>query len=248
MSVEMFNVLCEQMATLADAQTRDRQRAGRENRENLDLITQSMAQFSRQLVAKHPDTTLPAANRQQLSAPTPVGVYESVQPAVCSSRELTGPSVSSAGSRARAAQPAPGTSECYVLPRASQPDRLTAQTSTSEGDQVRTLRRHRPSANNAAAILRELALLEADGKKNSGGTQKNNTQVEADWPDLYVYRMQGGEPTYDSLSLPEFVAGYLSIIEEATSICTLNTQTYSISSPINGGLLYGRLAHGQSGT
>ena len=32
----------------------------------------------------------------------------------------------------------------------------------------------------------------------------------------------GGEPTYDSLSLAEFVAGYLSIMEEVTPVCTDN--------------------------
>ena len=37
--------------------------------------------------------------------------------------------------------------------------------------------------------------------------------------------MPGAEPTYDSLSLPEFVAGYLSIMEEATVVCPLNVKS-----------------------
>ena len=49
-----------------------------------------------------------------------------------------------------------------------------------------------------------------------------NAQVEADWPDLYVYRLGGAEPTYDSLSMPEFIAGYLSIMEEVTTVCSMN--------------------------
>ena len=116
---------------------------------------------------------------------------------------------------------------CVTLPVG--PDRtghLDPQALARSDDQVRTLRRHKPSANNATAILKELALLEADGKSRKGGVCKNNnTQVEADWPDLYVYRIQGNEPTYDSLTMQEFVAGYLSIIEEATTVCQLNVAT-----------------------
>ena len=39
-----------------------------------------------------------------------------------------------------------------------------------------------------------------------------------------MYRLGGNEPTYDTLSLAEFVAGYLSIMEEATTVCPLNSR------------------------
>ena len=96
-------------------------------------------------------------------------------------------------------------------------------------DRVRTLRRHKSSASRATTILRELALLESGGVKKSGGQAgdkncNNNNQVEADWPDLYVYWLGGAEPTYDSLSLPEFIAGYLSIMEEVTAVCPMNVR------------------------
>ena len=88
-------------------------------------------------------------------------------------------------------------------------------------NKVRTLRRHRPTATNATSVLRELALIEAQSNNKKGGhvNSKNVvSQIEADWPDLYVYPIGGADPTYDTLSMAEFVAGYLSIMEEVSPI------------------------------
>ena len=209
----MFNMLCEQFAVLADTQTQDRERAERESKQNLELFTQSMARFSQQLatsrqprdVTEHPVLMVPST-----SALRPPSIHSTVR-----SEALPLGTVG------------PGDPSRVTLPVGpARPDHINPQALARSDDQVKTLRRHRPSANNATAILKELALLEADGKSRKGGANKNNnTQVEADWPDLYVYRIQGNKPTYDSLTMPEFVAGYLSIIEEATTVCQLNVAT-----------------------
>ena len=98
---------------------------------------------------------------------------------------------------------------------------ITPATLAGSNDPVCTLRHNRPTAMDAASILREIALMES-GKKRKGGLnsncKSNMSQVEADWPDLYVYRLGNPEPTYDSLSLAEFVVGYLSIMEEVTPL------------------------------
>ena len=94
---------------------------------------------------------------------------------------------------------------------------LTPRELDSSQDPVR----HRPTAFDATAILREIALLETGGNKaKSGGLKAKSqlSQIEADWPDLYVFRIDNPDPTYDSLSLAEFVAGYMSIMEEATPL------------------------------
>ena len=78
----------------------------------------------------------------------------------------------------------------------------------------------------AAAILREIALIDSGARRKKGGHSSKHsvTQIEADWPDLYVYRVGNADPTYNSLSLAEFVAGYLSIMEEVTPLLPSNAR------------------------
>ena len=113
-----------------------------------------------------------------------------------------------------------------ALAAQNQLNNITLQELAASGDPIHTLRRHKPSAGDATTILKELALLEAANKQKKGSAAKGNlnTQIEADWPDLYVYRIGGSDPTYDSLTLAEFVAGYLSIMEEVTSVCPMNVR------------------------
>ena len=128
-----------------------------------------------------------------------------------------------------------------IAPRAGS-DNIDSNIQAMTSETVRTLRRHKPSVTDATSILKELALLEAANRRRKSTQAKGNntnTQIDADWPDLYVYRLWGSEPTYDSLSLAEFVAGYLSIMEEVTTVCPLNVKLlkHILSAPADGGLL-----------
>ena len=146
---DMFNILCEQMALLADAQTRDRQRIDRESKANMDLIAQSMAQFSRQLAVKQAETI------QQLPSQSVQGTVGSTRQTFPVDGESLDAPIGAAQTCEEAPQPAPGMTECYVLPSGvAWSERIGPGTLAATADQVRTLRRHRPSANNATAIWR----------------------------------------------------------------------------------------------
>ena len=73
---------------------------------------------------------------------------------------------------------------------------------------VKRLRRDRASADKAKELLEEIGYVAVKGKSSS--TEAD----DAPWPEDYIDRLDGTEPTYESLSLCEFVAGYLSIMEE----------------------------------
>ena len=184
----------------------------RDNKEGLATLQAVMHQMSLRLTAlSQPDTVAPQiAGHARADSRTrkPCAGSGNVGGSSEEMFHASQPGTSSASS-----------SDPYVGPT---PEQLS-----NAHDPVKSLRRHRPSVNSAAIILKELALLEANNSKKKGGqncrnANNVNANVEADWPELYVYRLGGTEPTYDSLSLAEFVAGYLSIMEEVTNVCPMN--------------------------
>ena len=226
-SRDMLAMLCEQVALLADTQARERERLERDKQNNLDVIRQSVLTMSQRLDAASQLTGgLPTSSASQAQDSRPLITQTLASDTVPSDPPSTSNPRLTTRTPMTHPLPAGGSQPSHPsVPEASTSGpTLTPQELSLAEDPVRTLRRHRPSANHATAILKELALLEAGSKKRKGGHgYKNcNTQVEADWPDLYVYRLGGNEPTYDSLSMAEFVAGYLSIMEEATTVCSIN--------------------------
>ena len=206
-SADLFSVLVDQVAILADTQTRERDRLERENRANFESICETMQQMSQRFAAL--SQSQPAAQAPPPAAtPGVQGKENGIQLAATELATSSTPNDIAA---------APSTSGNNV--------HLSPEELTNAVNPIRTLRRHRPSANNAMSILQELALLEAGGRRKKGGqlpSKSCNAQVEADWPDLYVYRLGGAEPTYDSLSMPEFIASGLSFMEEVTTVCSMN--------------------------
>ena len=205
-SADMFSVLVDQVAILADTQTRERERVERESKANFESIRESMQQISQRFVA--------FSQSQTVQPPTPPVAITGVLGNNNSTHQATSGPASSSG-RANIAVP----------PTSGSNTNLSQEQLINADIPIRTLRRDRPSANNATSILKELALLEAGGRRKKGGqlpSKCSNAQVEADWPDLYVYRLGGAEPTYDSLSMPEFIAVYLSIMEDVTTVCSMN--------------------------
>ena len=49
------------------------------------------------------------------------------------------------------------------------------------------------------------------------GKSGSDRASEVPWPEDYIDRLDGSEPMYESLTLSEFVAGYLSILEDLPS-------------------------------
>ena len=125
----MFNMLCEQFAVLADTQTRDREQAERENKHNLDLITQSMASLSQKITAS-------CQSRDNASLPPP-----SMPSTSMASTSADQAPTRSAGLHTVASE----SSELSRVTLPVGPDRsrqLNPQALVRSDDQVRTLRRH----------------------------------------------------------------------------------------------------------
>ena len=91
---------------------------------------------------------------------------------------------------------------------------------------IHSLRRDEASANMADHLLKVVGILEdgAQGNKSKTGFNKHSIRKKlAKWPSDYIYRWSTDEPpTFDSLSVPEFMAGYLSIIEESLPVIAEN--------------------------
>ena len=91
---------------------------------------------------------------------------------------------------------------------------------------VQSLRRDEASAKMADHLMKVVGILEdgAQGNKSKTGFSKHSIRKKlAKWPSDYIYRWSTDEPpTFDSLSVPEFMAGYLSIIEESLPVIAEN--------------------------
>ena len=74
------------------------------------------------------------------------------------------------------------------------------------------------TAAQAQAVMDTVGLQTDDGFKGlstrSGyyRTMSDIKKFELPWPSIYVYKNNGKKASYDSLSLPEFLIGYLCII------------------------------------
>ena len=217
-------MLCEQITILADTQTRERERLQKETKEAMNEVRATLAHMTGRLVACETASSAPTSSTPAKDPRTPArSPVNRVEPRPSTSRE--------AGSSTGTMRRVNDSSRRAILGEASEQASQPSSSSLSPADlarssnQVKTLRRHRPTATDAASVLRELALLEAQNNNKKGGHASNKcvvSQIEADWPDLYVYRIGGADPTYDTLSMAEFVAGYLSIMEEVAPINAQN--------------------------
>ena len=93
------------------------------------------------------------------------------------------------------------------------PQQITAEQLSEAPRPVKRLRRDSASAAAAKELLKEI------GYVASKGNCASDKNIEAPWPEDYIDRLDGSEPTYESLSLSEFIAGYLSIMEESVPFC-----------------------------
>ena len=93
------------------------------------------------------------------------------------------------------------------------PQQITAEQLSEAPRPVKRLRRDSASTAAAKELLKEI------GYVASKGNCASDKNIEAPWPEDYIDRLDGSEPTYESLSLSEFITGYLSIMEESVPIC-----------------------------
>ena len=87
----------------------------------------------------------------------------------------------------------------------------------------KSLRHDRSTSSITRGILQEIGLIATADKdkrrhRKTASGKCREAPEGADWPEEYVYRLDGSEPSYDSLSLPEFVAAIISIMEELTPV------------------------------
>ena len=111
-------------------------------------------------------------------------------------------------------------------PNHAAPASISPQQLQDDPCPVRSLRRDEASANMADHLMKVVGILEdgAQGNKSKTGFSKHSIRKKlAKWPSDYVYRWSTDEPpTFDSLSVPEFMAGYLSIFEESLPVIAEN--------------------------
>ena len=79
----------------------------------------------------------------------------------------------------------------------------------AESQPVRRLRKDPKLSTAADQFLKDIGYLSSQGNSNSESSPANGL-----WPEDYVDRLTGNEPTFDSLKLSEFISGYVSIMEE----------------------------------
>ena len=110
-------------------------------------------------------------------------------------------------------RPLPSTAS--LVPRLPTADQVTPEDLRDATRPVKRLRKDKSSATAAKELLQEIGYVAA----NKGKLSSDRGAPEAAWPEDYIDRLDGSEPTYESLSQSEFVAGYLSIMEEDTPVC-----------------------------
>ena len=76
---------------------------------------------------------------------------------------------------------------------------------------VKRLRMDRVSSDGAKELLKEIGFIPAP----KGKVQSNPNSVDDMWPEDYIERLDGTEPTYETLAIHEFVGGYISIMENS---------------------------------
>ena len=97
-----------------------------------------------------------------------------------------------------------------VISDTSDPSRSVSPADLQADSQpVRRLRKDPKSSTAADQFLKDIGYLSSQGNSNS-----ESSPADGLWPEDYVDRLTGNEPTFDSLKLSEFISGYISIMEE----------------------------------
>ena len=79
----------------------------------------------------------------------------------------------------------------------------------ADSQPVRRLRKDQKTSTAADQFLKDIGYLSSQGNSSS-----ESSPADGLWPEDYVDRLTGNEPTFDSLKLSEFISGYISIMEE----------------------------------
>ena len=125
-------------------------------------------------------------------------------------------------SNTKQADPQPSTST-HTDTATSSETAVTPERLQQSDEPVKSLRRDQSTSSLARGILQEIGLIatgERDRKRRRRGNNGKHREAPegADWPEDYVYRLDGSEPSYDTLTLPEFAAAMISIMEELTPV------------------------------
>ena len=131
-------------------------------------------------------------------------------------------------SHIRQAEPQPSTSTQTTTATSSE-TAVTPEQLQQSDEPVKSLRRDTSTSSLARGILQEIGFIatgERDRKRRRRGQNGKHREAPegADWPEDYVYRLDGSEPLYDTLTLPEFAAAMLSIMEEMTPVLPANAK------------------------
>ena len=106
------------------------------------------------------------------------------------------------------ANPLPGNSQDVRANGSANIPPVSAEKVQDDPRPTKRLRKDKTSAQGAKEFLKEIGFVPAKGK----GSDSNDD--EAKWPEDYINRLDGTDPSYETLSVSEFVAGSVAIIEE----------------------------------
>ena len=105
---------------------------------------------------------------------------------------------------------APTASLPSVISETSDPSRSVSPAEVQADSQpVKRLRKDQKTSTTADQFLKDIGYISSQGNNNS-----DSSPADGLWPEDYVDRLTGNDPTFDSLKLSEFISGYISIMEE----------------------------------
>ena len=97
-----------------------------------------------------------------------------------------------------------------VISDTSDPSRSVSPAELQADNQpVKRLRKDQKTSTAADQFLKDIGYISSQGNSTS-----DISPADGLWPEDYVDRLTGNEPTFDSLKLSEFISGYISIMEE----------------------------------
>ena len=132
---------------------------------------------------------------------------ESIAIAGSSSSRHVVPDTQSSSSTSMAA---PTASLPSVISDTSDPSRSVSPAELQADSQpVKRLRKDQETSTAADQFLKDIGYISSQGNNNS-----DSSPADSLWPEDYVDRLTGNEPTFDSLKPSEFISGYISIMEE----------------------------------
>ena len=138
---------------------------------------------------------------------------------------------------------APTASLPSVISETSDPSRSISPAELQADNQpVKRLRKDQKTSTAADQLIKDIGYIPSQGNSSS-----DSSPADGLWPEDYVDRLTGNDPTFDSLKLTELISGYISIMEE-TLPRGVDLPAFLVPEKLDGGLFRSGLGDSQDST